>query len=107
MHDYYNSPEAYQQYLQEEAEAKAYYDFDPGAAEPDYPYEDNFSPGEAELSDLYEEERWLAYQEEMSEQDGLYPSYEWHKEYDMLDEFEGIEHYFSHPYEEEFHDIPC
>ena len=87
---YYHTPEAYQQYLQEEA-AEAYYQRE---SEPNYLYEDNFIREEAEPSYPYEEEMWLEeYQEIMSEQDGFYPSYSWYEEYDMLAELEGIEHY--------------
>lgn len=95
MQDYYDTPEAYQQYLQEEARQQEEYVHidEQKATEPDYPYEDNFIQEEAEPSDPYEKEMWLEeYQEVMSEQYGFYPSYGWYEEYDMLDELEGIEY---------------
>lgn len=87
MEDYYDTPEAYQQYLQAEAYS------DVREAEPDDSYEDNLIHEEVEPNDPYEEEMWLEYQEIMSEQAGFYPSYGWYEEYDMLDELEGSEHY--------------
>ena len=43
--------------------------------------------------DQIEDDRWLEYEELISEQDGFYPSYGWYEEYDLLDELEGVEHY--------------
>lgn len=89
MEAYYDTPEAYQQYLREEAEAYS----DLRETELNDSYEENFIHEEVESNDPYEEEMWLEYQEIMSEQDGFYPSYGWYEEYDMLDELEGSEHY--------------
>lgn len=95
VEDYYDTPESYQQYLQEEArQQEESRDIDqPRDTESVYLYEDNLIQEEAEPSDRYEEEMWLEeYQEIMSEQYGFYPSYGWYEEYDMLDELEGIEY---------------